>query len=159
LDASFGTPLHIGPFTIGTGEVLTSFSDTPRTPDAEARAMAIQSDGRIVAAGVAEVGAGTFGTALVRYYADGTLDPDFQGGGKVVNPGAPEVTAVAIKADGKIVVAGIGSGFYLARYNPDGSLDGGFGTGGSVNTPFPFGTAGFQVSLAFQADAKIVVAG
>jgi len=152
LDTSFGIQLHIGLFTLGTGEVLTSFNNGSATPDAEARAVAIQSDGRIVAVGSAAE-AGVSGLALARYYADGTLDPDFQGGGKVVTPGSAEGTDVAIQADGKIVVAaGL---LQLERYNPDGSLDNGFGV---VDT-FPFSVSVGGHGLALQGDGKIVVAG
>jgi uncharacterized delta-60 repeat protein len=78
--------------------------------------------------------------------------------------------AVAVQADGKIVVAGaaMGTDVYcndwggclaLARYNTDGSLDTGFGTGGTVITEVGFedGSEGFAVVL--QPDSKIVVAG
>ncbi len=64
LDTTFGTQFSIGPFTIGTGEVLTDFSFSSGTHDAGANSVAIQSDGRIVAAGFA---LGTSGFALARY--------------------------------------------------------------------------------------------
>jgi Domain of unknown function (DUF5122) beta-propeller len=46
-----------------------------------------------------------------------------------------------IQTDGKIVVAGLGTGydFALARYTPDGLLDGSFGRGGRVLTDFSTG--------------------
>jgi uncharacterized delta-60 repeat protein len=173
LDTTFGTQISIGPFTIGTGEVLTDFNFSSGTHDSEANSVAIQSDGRIVAAGFAFASSGPGGFALARYYADGTLDPDFQGGGKVVTSLPPSfapligavANSMAIQSDGKIVAAGTGSGpggfskFLLARYNLDGSLDAGFGIGGLVNTQFPSSTDDFATGLALQADGKIVVAG
>src|SRR6266700_3309953 len=60
----------------------------------------------------------------------GALDLSFNGSGKVTTPigtNTDEVRAVAVQADGKIVVAGrVLNGKYdfgLARYNPNGSLD------------------------------------
>src|SRR5713101_3778201 len=50
-----------------------------------------------------------------------------------------EAHALALQADGKVLVAGssdrgLGSDFALVRYNPDGSLDPTFGTDGKVTT-------------------------
>ncbi len=44
----------------------------------------IQSDGRIVAAGYEYDSSGFSDIALVRYLADGTLDPSFDGDGIVI---------------------------------------------------------------------------
>ena len=74
--------------------------------------------------------------------------------------------SVTVQADGKIVVAGYGTGngtgtdIAVVRYNTDGSLDTSFGTGGKILTPVGTGTssdAGYSVTV--QADGKIVVAG
>jgi uncharacterized delta-60 repeat protein len=83
--------------------------------------VAIQSDGKIVAAGRAGGSGGRF--ALVRYNPDGSLDATFSGDGKVTTnftAGDDVALGVAIQADGKIVAAG-GAGstnarFALARY-------------------------------------------
>src|SRR5687768_8077944 len=71
--------------------------------------------------------------------ADGSLDPTFGTGGKVMTDfgSTDEGLAVALQSDGKIVVVGKsydGSNFdfALARYNSDGSLDTTFGTNGRV---------------------------
>ena len=68
--------------------------------------MAIQSDGKIVVAGISGNGS-TSGFALVRYNSDGSLDTTFNGTGKVHSGGG--ATSVVIQSDGKIVAAG-GSG-------------------------------------------------
>lgn len=74
--------------------------------------------------------------------------------------------AVAVQADGKIVVAGTvatgGSSWApaLARFLPDGSLDASFGTGGKVVSPF--GVIAFNDSIAalhLLADGRLLVAG
>ncbi|HEX9758526.1 MAG TPA: hypothetical protein VGB26_12145, partial [Nitrospiria bacterium] len=102
------------------GKVSTDFSGGNDV----AYAVAIQPDGKILAAGSAGLGNLDFG--LARYDNDGSHD---------------EVFSNLIQADGKIVVAGRTgvNGFYdfaLARYDTDGSLDGTFGSSGKVSTGF-----------------------
>src|SRR5262249_24752883 len=67
LDTSFGTG----------GIVTTAFGVS-----AEATSAVVQSDGKIVAAGFANLGGGDY-FALVRYNSNGTLDTSFGTGGKV----------------------------------------------------------------------------
>ena len=100
---------------------------------------------------------------------DGDLDPTFGPDGKVLTDFDRSVdiaNAVAIQADGKIVVVGTTHGendfsnedFAVARYNPDGTLDTSFGVGGKVQTDFP-NLAAVASSVVVQPDRKIVVAG
>ena len=99
------------------GKVTTAFEDL-----AQARAVAIQADGKIVAAGYAVL-SGNQHFALVRYNTDGTLDSSFGTGGKVTTDffGFGRVNALAIQVDGKIVAAGAAvvstQDFALARFN------------------------------------------
>jgi uncharacterized delta-60 repeat protein len=99
--------------------------------------------------------------------APGDLDTTFGNAGKVTTafPGfqASFANAMAIQADGKIVVAGeaesdTADDFATARYNPDGSLDSSFGTAGRVTTDF-FGFRDFASGVAIQTDGKILVGG
>jgi uncharacterized delta-60 repeat protein len=98
--------------------------------------------------------------------ASGDLDLTFGSGGRVATDFASDsdvAFALAIQADGKVVVAGralTGSGFdfALARYNPDGSLDSTFGSGGRVTTDFA-NSFDAALALAIQADGKLVAAG
>lgn len=118
---------------------------TPLEAIASVNDLAIQPDGKIIAAGVS-MSRGIYyaeNFALARYNADGSLDASFGSGGKVETDfvGYYDLAAaLAIQPDGKVIVAGEadtskdGSGFGLARYNPDGSLDAGFGSGGKVIT-------------------------
>ncbi|HEX3327573.1 MAG TPA: hypothetical protein VHV50_11305, partial [Actinomycetota bacterium] len=84
---------------------------------------ALQPDGRIVVVGRAQAG-GNYDFGLARYNPNGTLDPTFSGDGKQTTDFGPFgfAAAVAIQADGKIVVAGEGLGadgtedFAVARY-------------------------------------------
>jgi uncharacterized delta-60 repeat protein len=100
---------------------------------------------------------------------DGDLDPTFGTDGKVLTDfdhSTDIANAVAIQADGKLVVVGTtyqdndfsDEDFAVARYNPDGTLDKTFGTGGKVQTDFP-GLAAVASSVVVQPDGKIVVAG
>jgi uncharacterized delta-60 repeat protein len=92
----------------------------------------------------------------------GSLDPSFGSMGRVTTSfpaGAAWGNALAIQADGKIVVAGSVDGtFALARFKPDGSLDGSFGSSGLVTTSFAEGDAAGN-ALAIQANGLIVAAG
>jgi uncharacterized delta-60 repeat protein len=146
LDTSFGSG----------GLVTTDFGGATDGGADQANAVAVQRDGRIVAAG-----GGAVGFALARYNGDATLDTTFGSGGKVnTDVGAGGFAyELAVQGDGKIVAAGRGDGhFALVRYNADGTLDTSFGTGGKVSTDFGSGNQpAFGVDI--QADGKIVAAG
>lgn len=146
------------------GTLDTGFGDGGRVRAefggaADARAVAVQDDGKIVAAG--ETG-GRF--ALVRHLSDGTPDPAFGDAGRVTTPfeaGTANGNDLALQPDGRIVVAGgAGSGgadFALARYHPDGSPDTGFGGDGRVTTAFAGEDLAFGVRV--QPDGRVVAAG
>ncbi|HYK44163.1 MAG TPA: hypothetical protein VEV83_03285, partial [Parafilimonas sp.] len=103
----------------------TMFTDFGQGRDARIQSVAIQSDGKIVAAG--QSGNGTFEAhdfALARYTKDGQADSsfgrkartttDFANGGDY----GDIAYAVSVQADGKIVAAGSAhNDFALARYN------------------------------------------
>jgi uncharacterized delta-60 repeat protein len=153
--------VHFG----NAGKVTTDF----RSAD-EVRAIALQRDGKIVAAGTTSSGADN-DFALARYRTDGSLDPSFGDGGKVITDffgdSSEAASDVAIQANGRIVVVGtvringtFGSDFLVARYRSDGTLDRSFGDGGKVTTEF----GGFSVfsegaAVVLQADGRLVVAG
>ena len=160
--------------TFGTGgRVTTDFKGSWWDPD-EANAVAIQSDGKIVAAGTA----GVTDFALARYNTDGTLDTTFGTGGRVTTYSSANTpissaiaSAVAIQSDGKIVVAGYAYNsdqhidanqydFALARYNTNGTLDSTFGSGGIVVTAVgPDVDYDYAYAVTIQTDGKIVAAG
>ena len=151
LDNTFGT----------AGIVITSFDS-----EGFANAMAIQADGKILATGEG-TNVGGAGIALTRYNINGSLDNTFGTAGIVTTSigGSCGGSAIAIQADGKIVVAGYGLTtnnhlcFALTRYNTNGSLDNTFGTAGIVTTIIGGAYSSFACDLAIQADGKIVVAG
>ena len=119
--------------------------------------MALQADGRIVLAGQADGGSGA-AAALARYNTDGSRDVSFGTGGVVFGPYPGIASAVALQADGRIVVAG--GAFQVTRFNADGTLDAGFGSGGQVTVPI--GEVEFDSlanAILVQPDGRIVVAG
>ena len=124
LDTSFGSG----------GTVLTSMSSIGEF-DERLIALALQDDGKIVAAGWVENPLGVQNSALVRYNSDGTLDTTFGSGGKVVTDVASEpdhdfINQVVIDSSGRIVVAGGCRTIFLGRYLPGGTLDPSFNTAG-----------------------------
>jgi uncharacterized delta-60 repeat protein len=137
------------------GTLDTSFDPGANLP---VNALAVQTDGKILVGGTfTGLGGGT-GTTLRnrigRLNADGTLDTSF-------NPGANnEVTALAVQADGKILVGGTfttlgGGGAGTTARNAIGRLN----ANGSLDTSFDPGASGDVNSLAVQADGKILVGG
>jgi len=155
LDAGFGAG----------GRVITDFGGS----DDGAEAVALQPDGKIVAAGFAR--GIDFDFALARYNDDGTLDASFGTAGRVTTDFAgfsDTAYAVAVQPDGKIIAAGSagtinrGFDFAVARYNSDGTLDASFGkvaTDFGPVIPDLVGTSDQAFAVAVQADGKIVAAG
>lgn len=125
------------------------------------KALAIQSNGEIVAAGFAGAS-----FTVARYTATGSLDSTFNGGGVVENrfisSGGSGANAVTVQSDGKIVAAGQSNNeFAVARYNTDGALDTGFNSTGYVVTALGGnGYANTANGVVIQPlDGKIDVAG
>src|SRR4051794_35157544 len=151
-DASFGTA--------GTDGAAPDFGAS-----ADARAVALQGDRKIVLAG--GITAGTKEHFLVARLDDpsGTPDAGFSGGHVSVDFGGTleSANALLVQPDGKIVVAGTTDAggtddFAIARLNPDGKLDPTFGDGGKAT--LDFGASDDQAgALALQQNGKIVVVG
>jgi uncharacterized delta-60 repeat protein len=146
LDAGFG---------LG-GMVLTSVGQS----GGEARAIAVQPDGRMIVAGTA------FATAehddafaVTRYTPDGSVDPTFGNNGLAITeltttPGPARGNAVVVEQDGTIVAAGSGGGhdgsLALVRYTPSGSPS-------PTTTRLQSSAQGY--ALAAQPDGRLLVAG
>jgi uncharacterized delta-60 repeat protein len=139
----------------GDGKQTTGFGST-------ANGVALQGDGKIVAAGHA---GSDFG--LARYNPNGTLDTSFSGDGLQTTDfgfGADDqATGVVLQGDGKVVAAGYAGGgatgndFALARYNPNGSLDPTFSGDGRRRTSF--GGSDRANGVVLQANGRILLAG
>ena len=122
--------------------------------------VALQADGKIVAAGGAAARlAGRLGFALARFNGDGSLDRSFSGNGKLLTHFGSYASAsgVAVQADGRIVAVGSSvqfpgdQDFALARYKRNGSLD--------AREVTDFGGDDYASAVALQGDGRIVVAG
>lgn len=152
LDTSFGS----------NGVVTTIIHSTQSA--AGAFAVAIQANGKIVAAGDVSLPTND-NFALARYNTDGSLDTSFSGDGKAqsdFDSGDDAAYAVAIQGDGRIVVAGKAAvsgdaDFGVERFNPDGTLDSSFSGNGKVN--IAFGDSDSASAMAIQSDGKLIVAG
>lgn len=130
-----------------------------------------QADGRIVIAG----NLGGFGA--VRLHADGSLDTDFGNNGVVhvdcanADPGQGLAAAIAIDAQGRLLLAGSGdvdpgpamrSVGIVVRLLPDGAVDAEFGVGGCVTvSPADTNATATAVlrSVAIDAADRVYVAG
>jgi uncharacterized delta-60 repeat protein len=156
-----GPANHAPTFTVSDGIVGTTFG----SPVDEMNDLALQTGNKVVLAGTTLTASGR-DFALVRFSAEGSLDPTFDGDGKLTTDfGATDDFAhdLAIQADGKLVVAGYRTNgavtdFALARYSANGVLDASFGSAGKVTTDFG-GAEDIAWAVATQADGKIVVAG
>jgi uncharacterized delta-60 repeat protein len=188
--ASLPLPAAIAPGSLDTtcfaagGQVITDLAGGQD----QGKALALFADGSSIVAGTTAVIKPITSNPnnlykqflLLKYKPDGTLDQRFGTNGHVItgiDSGSVNVlfniqaNALAIQADGKIVVAGTmfiepsggrqAPGFVLARYNKDGSLDNTFGNQGLVLRPFTGGNppAEQALALAIQSTGKIVVTG
>src|SRR5919201_291945 len=158
LDESFGNG----------GIARTDFGTTTD----EGRAVAVQSDGKIVLAGITQKNPGHDELAVARYNTDGTLDTSFANNGLLqfddpaALPGGSgdEINAVAVEPDGKLLVAGDqpqsdGLRFFVARLNSDGSFDANFGTNGEATASFGSGSTSAVYSIQIDSSDRIVLGG
>jgi uncharacterized delta-60 repeat protein len=160
LDRSFGQG---GVVTAALGAVGTDFW-----------AVALQSDGRIVAGGEEYPAASNNSlVAVARFNPNGSLDTSFGSGGQVTTSIAgnyAEVHAVLVQSDGRIVAAGTVLGgtqstpqnndeAALVRYDASGNLDPSFGTGGITVTPTPESISSTVNAAALQSDGRIITVG
>jgi uncharacterized delta-60 repeat protein len=144
LDSTFGVK--------GKATTTIGSSSTPY-------ALAIQSNGKIIAAGSSFNGDNS-DFALARYKTNGHLDASFGTGGKVITDLGGNETARSVNlSNGKIVVAGTSSsGFCLIRYTLLGKVDSSFGVNGKTITTFN-GNGGYCYASVIQTDGKIVAVG
>ena len=116
--------------------------------------VAIQGDGKLLVAGEFSKFNDINRRKVARLNADGSVDESFQSGGTGAND---TVYALAVQADGKIIIGGRFSSFdgvsrsRIARLNSDGTLDEGFNPGS--------GASGNVYALAIQEDGRVVWGG
>ena len=149
---------------------------------AQAYAVAIQPDGKILVAGYAA----TYDKKEADYYSDwaivrlntnGSLDTSFGTKGCVTTRLTPDIwigenwaASIDVQANGQILVGGwLGGynertssgtqGLALVRYNANGSLDTSFGSGGEViDTAMIYNSVG-PMTMAIDSSGRIAVAG
>ena len=122
-------------------------------------AIQIQPDGKILVGGEFATANRLVRNSIVRFNADGTVDPTFMPGtGATTSTGAfANVTTIRVQADGKIIIGGSFVNYNgtaanrLARLNHDGTLD----------TTFNIGTGAASTVnvILIQPDGKILVGG
>jgi len=128
--------------------------------------IALQSDGKIVAAGYTQTGS-VYQFALVRYNSDGTLDASGFGTGGIVTTqiltNNDIAYDVAVQSTGNIVAVGSAYNgtnldFAVARYSSGGVLDNSFDGDGKKTVSIGSGND-VAYSVVIQPDGKILVAG
>jgi uncharacterized delta-60 repeat protein len=141
--------------------------------DDECAGIVVQPDGKIVLVGSTVASDNESNFAVARLNPDGSLDPDFGGGtGKQVitwdayDSGGNVARAVALQADGSIVVAGrifpnFQRDFAVARLLPDGSYDTTFNLTGRQRIAFDLAVDADDeaYSVAIDASGRILVGG
>jgi uncharacterized delta-60 repeat protein len=120
------------------------------------------SNDRIVVAGGRVYNGESSAYYVTRYLSNGAPDPSFSGDGIATAGWGARVwlNDMVVQPDGKIVLAGINDAlasdnFSLCRFAADGTLDTGF----NARAIADLGGSETAVSLAQQADGKLVVAG
>ncbi|MGO9482602.1 MAG: T9SS type A sorting domain-containing protein [Candidatus Kryptoniota bacterium] len=165
----------------GTNGTATTFISGGGLLD-EGRSVSVQSDGKILVAGLSAVtltsggftfATGSYALGVARFNSNGKIDNTFgtNGSTSISAIGVPLLYyaySLTIEGDGKIMVAGSSIdpvsgniGFALARLNSNGAIDNTFGSDGISGTYISGGDSSSDVcnSVAIQPDGKIVVAG
>jgi uncharacterized delta-60 repeat protein len=142
----------------GNGKVSTNVSNL----FAEAHAVAMQADGKIVVVGnlhnTALPASNLYDFLVLRYLSNGTLDNSFDGDGILLSNSSllDYYYDVTIQTDGKILLAGSqNSAWLVRRLNINGTLDLSFGNAGTASIPMQ----GNAKSIALQPDGKIIAGG
>ncbi len=139
---------------------------TVYAPAFHAKAVAVQPDGKSVAAGTAWNGT-DLDVVVVRFLIDGSVDPSFgvEGAQTFDCAGGEDLAEdVAVQPDGRIIVVGkcwmkSSSDAWILRLTPDGNLDTSFGIGGTVRYNGPANQGDNANAVLLQSDGKILVAG
>ncbi|MBP6696175.1 MAG: T9SS type A sorting domain-containing protein, partial [Flavobacteriales bacterium] len=136
-------------YAIGTG--FTGFTSS---------SLALQPDGKVIVSGEYTAYNGTARARIARLQANGSLDPSFNPG---TGFGPGPTGALALQADGKVLVGGVfdafnGSARYdLVRLNSSATLDPSFDIG--LGFDFPSDLNGAPTDLVIQPDGRVIVVG
>ncbi|MBC8113292.1 MAG: hypothetical protein H7062_02865, partial [Candidatus Saccharimonas sp.] len=153
---TLGGPAFGADTTFGTNGIATTrLATNIQGPNA---AMAVQADGKILAA--SEAGSGSW--RITRHNANGSSDTSFGTDGMTtttLGSNFPVPYRIVVQANGKILVGGkyaggIGSAV-LTRYNANGTIDTSFGNSGIAD----LGNAGGWIEdIAVRPDGRILLA-
>jgi len=141
----------LGTITNTTLDIIDteSVNETPGSPDVtydtlglnnNAYAMVLQPNNQLLVGGDFTFADGVPRQRIARLNSDGTLDAAFSQPSSAYGANG-SVRALAVQADGRILVGGFFTNFnsvamnYFARLNPDGSLDSLFNTGSGADNP------------------------
>ena len=122
--------------------------------------IALQTSGKILAAGYAINPSGIREFALIRFHEDGSIDTSLGSVGTIVTPLGSDSCAYSLLSlpNNYIVCAGVSNNqSALVRYTPTGSLDVNFGVNGIVTTAI--GSSSQINDCALQADGSLVAVG
>ena len=129
------------------------------------QAVALQTDGKVLAAGIFTVLNQTAGGGVVRLNPNGSLDATFNVGTGILDDGGTvgSAYALAVLSNGQILVGGDFQTFDgvatagLVRLNANGSVDTTFNAGGAGITGNDYGLG--VRSIFVQSDGRIVIGG
>ena len=148
--------------TFGTGGIVTT---EIRSDNDVLEALTIQPNGKIIGVGWSSDNPND-GIALIRYNTDGSLDNSFSGDGIAITDIYSHQDygcAIALQADGKIIVTGHTIGahnlIFVARYKTTGYLDDSFGQMGNGIVTILAGSISFATDVTIQDDGKIIICG
>lgn len=139
------------------GKVISNFTESKIGLES----MLVQSDGKIVLAGIIYNSFTNSQFVLVRYTKNGDFDTTFGNNG-VVLKGYHTINSITLQEDDKIVVAGFSfennvRDYSLIRYTVNGVQDTSFGNNGTVS--LSIGDRDFWYDVVLKSDEKIVVVG
>jgi uncharacterized delta-60 repeat protein len=148
--------------TFGTNGIV--FTQLAEDCSANAKAVTLQPDGKIVVAGEC-----TYIAGVAQYNANGTLDNNFNDSGKVLQRYqnySTVATGILLQNDGSFLVTGMtdpnisanGADFLVMRLKPNGRRDSSFGTNGAIVTDFS-NTYDYVTRSALLPDGKFLLAG
>jgi uncharacterized delta-60 repeat protein len=149
----------------GDGKVFTPVGDpSVNSGDDVVKAVAVQSNGKIIVGGFSPFIDTSRDFSLVRYNSDGSLDTTFDGDGILHTPldsssGFESLQSITLDGNGKIVAVGNADSTSIAliRYNQDGSLDDTFsGDGKLIIKTRPYSE---QANAVVIQSGKILIAG
>lgn len=158
----------------GNGQLELAFDISGAKADL-GTALAVQSDGKIVVVGSAQIGTSDVDFAIIRLNPDGSLDKTFADGGRRLvgfdlgGNRVDQATSVAIQPDGTILVAGFAEvtttgdfDFAVVRLTSTGDLDLTFDKDGRQTVAFDVNGSTLSdkaAGIALDSQGRILLAG